>query len=320
MTTTVYQQARSEGSRDATSPAVWRGRGRAAGHHGEILQGVFEQEGRLHRGLATLPCPMFSSCAEVELWTGAEEIVVEPAWKTKAVDGLRRAATALELGPVGGRLRISSNMQVGRGFGSSTSDVIATIYAVLDAVGGRLPTPLIAEITVAAEVASDPLMFDHALLFAHREGGVLEDFGRCLPPLEVVGCNMFEHPVDTLELPPARYSSQEIEAFRPLRARLRRAIAEGVAADVGRVATASARINQRYLPVPQFDEVLEVARCSGAVGVQVAHSGSVIGLLFDPADGHVSARIQSGAAGLRRLGVPTVWRFTTSPETWGGWT
>src|SRR5437879_618432 len=40
------------------------GYGRAMGHHGKILQGVFsDREGVLHRGLVTVPCPELGTWA-----------------------------------------------------------------------------------------------------------------------------------------------------------------------------------------------------------------------------------------------------------------
>ena len=38
--------------------------------------------------------------------------------------------------------------------------------------------------------------------------------------------------------------------------------------------------NQELLPKPQLESVLDLAQAAGAVGVNVAHSGTVLGLLF----------------------------------------
>ncbi|WP_162240362.1 hypothetical protein [Nocardia arizonensis] len=48
------------------------------------------------------------------------------------------------------------------------------------------------------------------------------------------------------------------------------------------MATASARLNQRFLEKPELETLVEIAAEHGAAGVQVAHSGSVAGVLFDP--------------------------------------
>jgi hypothetical protein len=49
--------------------------------------------------------------------------------------------------------------------------------------------------------------------------------------------------------------------------------------DIGRAATGSAVRNQLRLPNPSFDMALGVAERVGAVGVCVAHSGSVCGVI-----------------------------------------
>ena len=46
-------------------------------------------------------------------------------------------------------------------------------------------------------------------------------------------------------------------------------------------ATRSAITNQQLLYKPQLDAVLRLAEDVGAVGVNAAHSGTVLGLLFD---------------------------------------
>ncbi len=271
--------------------AVDRGAAIVHGHHGEILQGIFAgDDGAVHRGLVTLPCPRFHSRATFVVDSslarardGQPRIRVRPATKTKA---LRAAELTLAyLGcEVGGALAVESNAMEGWGLGSSTSDVTASILAVGRALGIEVAPPDVARLAVSAECAADSVMFDGpAVLFAQREGRVLERFARPLPPLAVIGLNPAPHAggVDTLAFPPAAYPRGMAVLFDELRAKLRLAIAAQDAARVGEVATASAIVNQAYLPVADFATLVAIARDSGAVGVQVAHSGCVAGLLFD---------------------------------------
>jgi uncharacterized protein involved in propanediol utilization len=255
-----------------------------SGHHGEILQGVFEDaDGRVHRGLVTLRCSLFASRATFVL--GPHPVRVRPVTKLKA---LRAAELTLEhlASEAGGLLTLETNSFEGWGLGSSTSDVTAAILAVSRTLGADIAPADVARIAVRAEGAVDSLMFDgDAVLFAHREGCVLERFARPLPPLAVLGLNPAPDRggVDTLGFLPAPYPPSDVLIFEDLRRTLRRAIGTQDARLLGQVATASAIINQRYLPVPHFDTLLRVARLTDAAGVQVAHSGRVVGLLFDPA-------------------------------------
>jgi uncharacterized protein involved in propanediol utilization len=132
----------------------------------------------------------------------------------------------------------------------------------------------------------------------------LEVLGPQLPPMLVLGCDTApEERVDTLRLPPAPYDSAEIAQFGVLRAALRRAVAKPDVALLGRVATGSARINQRYLPKPHLDELLRLGAEHGACGVQVAHSGTVAGLIFDAQAEEVASNISRCADALVRAGL-----------------
>lgn len=50
---------------------------------------------------------------------------------------------------------------------------------------------------------------------------------------------------------------------------------------IGAAATLSARINQRLLPNPHLEFLIEIAEAYGAHGICAAHSGTIAGLLFD---------------------------------------
>lgn len=298
----------------ARTAPVSTGQGWAQGHHGELLQGVFEVDGRLHRGLTTLPCPMFTTRARIWLAAGQTELTVAPAWKTKALDAVRCTLRALGMPPLGGHLELDGDIEVGRGFGSSSSDVTATIRAVLAAVGRRMTEEEVALTAVAAEAATDPVMFDNVVLFAHREGVPLEDFGTVMCPLEVLGVAVDRAAVDTLALPPARYTPWEIECFRALRGLLRHGMAWQDLRAIGRVATASARVNQRFLPDSRFDVLMAVAVDTRALGVQVAHSGNIAGLLFDPRDPDSGRSVALAARGLSQRGLHETWHYRIGEE------
>lgn len=290
------------------------GYGSANAHHGEILQGMYvDADGRLHRGLISLICDAMESQAAYR--PSIENILrVDPPWKTKAKRAGELTLDHLNNGYRGGLLTIKSNIPLGWGLGSSTSDVTSTIRAVASAFGQTLPSKAIAELAVRAEVASDPLMFgDRAVLFAHREGNVIEDFGWRLPPLDVLGFNTDANGngIDTIAYRPARYEWRDIEAFRAMIGLMRRAVQSQASHLVGRVASASARINQRYLPKPYFDKLEKRADDVGALGVQVAHSGTVAGFLFDPRDPDTPQRVESSKALLAEMGFRLTWHFRT---------
>ncbi|MEU6298720.1 GHMP family kinase ATP-binding protein [Streptomyces erythrochromogenes] len=258
---------------------------------------------------------MFTSEATVELDDRASELTVIPYWKAKALRAALLTASDLGIPSLRGVLRVESSIEVSLGFGSSTSDVTASIRAVLDAFGGNPHHARVARLAVQAESAADPLMFDEMVLFAHREGRLIESFHAALPPVAVLGFQLGLGPVDTLALPRARYNPDEIGRFDELRGLLRRAARTGDLAAIGRVATESARINQRFLPVPRFDDILGVARSTGTVGLQVAHSGSIGGFLFDPADPDHAQSVARAEKELSAIGIDGCWYYAAEPES-----
>ncbi|GGK27985.1 kinase [Streptomyces camponoticapitis] len=297
------------------------GTGYAGCHHGEILQGVFlDARGRRRAALVTLPLTGLGTRADAVLRPDAPpgSHSVNPPDRTKAlraaVLALRECRLRRPQTPLGGlELRLSGDVPVGLGMGSSSSDVIAAVRAVADACGLRLPSRTVARIAVRAERASDPLMLDgRPLLFAQREGRILEVLGDALPPAVVVGCALGAgRPVDTLALPSPARGDDDVRAYERLRSLLRRALAEKDTRLLGHVSTESARRAQRVLRQPEFDRLTRVAERTGAVGVQIAHSGCVAGLLFDPAATDLEARLRRCVSALDRDGIPVTRTFTT---------
>lgn len=287
-TTPVVRPGRRTGTVPTSQSEV--GVGYCPGHHGELLQGIFDDgTGRLLRGLVTLPDPGHGSRALFHPSDNHGGVVGTPELikvRRAAIFALRELSHSRPPnGPAkGGQVEIVSDVPRGIGMGSSTSDVVATIRAVADYHGVALADEEVARLAVSAEFASDSMPIDdRVVLFAHRDGSVLETFGPRLPPLVVVGCNAEPGiTVDTLAFPPAKYSAEETAAFSTLRDAFRRAVATGDTALLGHVATQSALINQRFLPKTGLDRLLDLSRRYGGCGIQVAHSGTVAGVMFDP--------------------------------------
>jgi uncharacterized protein involved in propanediol utilization len=305
--------AAGNGNGRRTERRLQVGIGRAMAHHGELLQGVFEgADGKLHRGLITLP--LAAQQSTVTFWPGGKGgIRIRPADRRKAARAATLTLELLGFANVGGDLTIESDILVGHGYGSSTADVMAAIRAAAAAAGATLRRSTVCRVAVEAEGASDAIAYgDQAVLFAHREGRILEHFGGEYPPLLVVGFRTGgARPIDTLSLPRARYDGQEIEQFRVLRGLAYRAVRQQDPRLIGRVATASARISQHHLAKPRFEVVTELAETHGACGVQVAHSGTLMGVLFDADERGIAARAavlagtlgQAGFRGIRMFAV-----------------
>jgi uncharacterized protein involved in propanediol utilization len=292
--------------------SVRSGYGISTAHHGELFQGEIEDATGTHRRcLVSLPCPALWATATF-LPQRHAPLVVEPAVKQKTYDAATLALARCGATGTGGLLVVTNNIVEGKGYGSSTADCVAAVLAVGDALGCRLTPNTVARIVVEAETASDNVMFPHAVLFAHRDGLVVEDFRRQVPVLEVIGIDTARDVcVNTLTYPPAPYSASDLAAFAGLVAAMRQAIRSCDARLMAHVATACACINERFLPKRFFDELQAIAAESGALGLAVAHSGTVSSFLLDPADPLLEQRVAAIRTRLLRLQIDDVLRFNT---------
>jgi L-threonine kinase len=182
----------------------------------------------------------------------------------------------------GGQLRLFSELPRGRGYGSSTADIGAALFALGQALGKEMTPGAVARLAVSVE-PSDSSIFPDLTLFDHRGGRFHESLGPA-PPLSVVVIDPGGE-VDTLAFNRVdrcdalrRLDLQHREAFSLLRQGL-----EGREWEtVGEAATLSASLHQSILPSPLLEPVLALAEEVRALGVCRAHSGTLLGLLLDP--------------------------------------
>lgn len=78
-----------------------------------------------------------------------------------------------------------------------------------------------------------------------------------------------------------KYSSEERRIFKLINNLLTKGFSDQSVELLGRAATISAEINQKYYPKKNFKELLEISKDIGASGIQISHSGTLIGLIFD---------------------------------------
>jgi uncharacterized protein involved in propanediol utilization len=291
---------------------IRQGEGHSIAQYGELFQGQTEHEGgRRRRCLVSLPCSALYSHARFHP-DGAGSLRVSPPYKKKALRVMELTFARLGASDYSGTLFIESTVPEAKGCGSSTADCVAAARACADALNRTLKEEEVARLVVEAEVASDNFMFHRAVLFAHREGEVLEDYAIRQPRLEVLGIDTRpDGAVETLKYPPAEYSWRQRQSFCLLTAALRRAMKKHDVRLLGRVARASACINQEFLPKPMFREINEIVEDTGALGLAVAHSGTVLSILLDPSDQLLEKKVDQVRARLNELGISQILRFQT---------
>jgi len=287
-----------------------QGVGRCSAQYGELFQGqIGNGNGEYHRCLVSLPCNKLASTVTFTPCPG-KPLEVSPAHKQKSRTGVELTLAYFGLESIGGIIKVESNIPEAKGYGSSTADCVAAVIAAANAVGNALVEPEIAKLVVQAEVASDNLMFRSAVLFAHREGIVLTDYEKEIPSLEVLGLDTADDVlVETLEFPPAVYTQKQISVFEELSKALCRAIRTDDLGLLGEVATASASINQEFLPKRMFSEVRQIVQYAGALGISVAHSGTVLAILLDHGRHNFERQIEFIETELSKLGISKKLRY-----------
>ncbi|WP_248958359.1 GHMP family kinase ATP-binding protein [Sphaerisporangium perillae] len=255
------------------------GTGVAYGTFGELLQGQLAEGGLDF--LVTLPIPR-SSRATFRLDPDATQVTVAPGHKSKS---LRVAQALLEGHGVraGGVLTVESDLPEGKGFSSSSADLVATARAVGEAIGA-VPGPADIEALLRPIEPTDGVMYDGAVAFLHREVRLLARLGH-LPPLTIVSVDEGGS-VDTIAFNrrPKPFSDADRKEYARLLDLLVVAVAAGDVGDIGYVATRSALLNQRLNPKSTMRDMRQICDDVGGLGVAVAHSGTAIGLLLDVTD------------------------------------
>jgi len=248
---------------------------RAPGVCGELAQGVIE-------GIHFLvTCPVdFYSRVKVDIYADGPGVEA-PEDCDKAAAAVRRTLFHLKNAKVRAKLTINNPIPRGKGMASSSADLAAAIAATGLALGEEISPYQIAQIALSIE-PTDGIMIPGVALFDHRAGIIRESLGPP-PPMEIVALDL-GGTVDTVQFNMVdrfqRWQSVDKQTGEALRL-LRRGIEEQDPALVGRGASISAEASQTVLAKPRLAEVKEFAESVGAVGVNVGHSGTIMGVLLD---------------------------------------
>lgn len=254
--------------------AAWRvGVGSGAGTCGELVQGVLSDGRTFH---VTCPISKSSTVAirlrESDTW----QITGAPPERQKLVTAIRATADGFGLGPCTVQVRHVSELDVGKGLGSSTADIVAAARAVAAAVGGDLQPAALAAIATSIE-ASDGSMYPQIVAFDQMGGAVIRQFD-WWPQLVVVMVT----PPTTLDTASADFTGQD--RLGPQFDRIMAGLDEAVMAHDGvafaRAASESAAFNQQFIPNDWHDVLIREYEGLGADGLNIAHTGTCLGLLF----------------------------------------
>jgi L-threonine kinase len=197
---------------------------------------------------------------------------------------------------------------------SSTADIVAACRATASALGRSLLPETISGIAGRIE-PSDGLMYPGVVCYNHRACRLIEPLG-AMPPLDILAVDLGGE-VDTLAFNsrPKHYSPAETKALQRAYDWVKAGLQTGDLALVGRAATLSGRINQRLLQKLPLEALIRIAEKRGAIGVNVAHSGTVVGLLFRPGQRQIIQQTREEILVKSELTPPRFWSLRTLAET-----
>ncbi|MDR3565040.1 MAG: GHMP kinase [Negativicutes bacterium] len=244
---------------------------RAPGSCGELVQGTVEGK----NFLITCPVDLYS---EVVVQDDASPVVAAGG---KAVEAVERTWAYLGIRPERFSVRVESALPKGKGMASSSADISAACQAAAVCCGRLLTPDEIADIALAIE-PTDGIFYPGIVMFDHV-GGLTRRFLGFPPPLSVaifdvggqVDTLQFNQRSDLIVLNRAKESQVEQAV-----ALVTRGLVSGDCGLIGQGATLSALANQSILHKACLPAILELLPRYGAVGVNTAHSGTVIGILF----------------------------------------
>ncbi|MBC1527487.1 propanediol utilization protein [Listeria seeligeri] len=241
---------------------------------GELLQGWIEGSEKL----ISYPINWFS---EVTL---SDKLIVNKTGNTKAWLAFQQTCEYFGV-PENERPRVSlqvkSTIPVAKGMASSTADIAATIGVTASWLQQKITETEIAKLCLRLE-PTDSTIFQTLTLFDHLKGATIRSTD-WIPKLGVVVLE----PLTILETALFRQESHQNQLLQNEASLARgfalfeQAIRQQKVDLLGVAATISAESNQAILPKPFFKEMLEVVEKLDLPGLNVSHSGTVVGLLYE---------------------------------------
>lgn len=251
---------------------------RCPGSCGELVQGTAAGM----NFLVTCPINLYSQVS-VRLSTSKTSA---PETGTKTMEAVKRTLEYLGLSFDGIHIQVVSELPVGKGMASSSADISAACMATAIAAGHSIDSETICKIALDIE-PTDGIFLPGITMIDHVTGKVRRSMGD--PPAITVAVLDAGGEVDTIDFNQRSdlaelNRNKETEVLKALQM-VEHGIQSGDCSLIGAGATLSALANQSILFKPSLERVIAISRSFGAVGVNAAHSGTVLGVMFDAGSG-----------------------------------
>ncbi|GMA99411.1 GHMP kinase [Pelosinus sp. IPA-1] len=181
----------------------------------------------------------------------------------------------------GFHVSVNSELPLGKGMASSSADISAACQCIALSRGTLLSPDEIADIALSIE-PTDGIFYPGIILFDHVKGHLRRYLGHAIP-MHILIFDVGGE-IDTLHFN-QRSDLEKLNHSKELQVKqAMNLIINGLTKNdvslLGKGATISALANQKILYKPHLEEIIDIGLSWGAVGVNVAHSGTVVGVLF----------------------------------------
>ena len=247
------------------------------GSCGELVQGYLNES----NFLVSCPIDVYNTI-HVSKIENDKEILIDKN-KSKTKEALLKLLSYYGLEDIGLKVEIKSDLPEAKGMGSSTADITGAMIATLLLLNKKVDLELVTKIALAVE-PSDVTFMDGIVKFDHLTGKQREKLGQIEPiPLLVFD---YGGEVDTLRF----NSRQDLKKLNYHKAKLvnkaYRLVKKGIKSNdkklIGKGATMSSLANQNIIKKPGLRELINTLETQkGFLGVNTAHSGTVIGIMID---------------------------------------
>ena len=229
---------------------------KVCGSCGEFVQGFFNGEPIL----ITCPIEKFTTVTISDEFGGVEGL------------GEKSLAMLKKFGDFKFGIKLETELPRGKGMASSSADLAAVAKAVALSLGKNISAEKIAEMAASIE-PTDGIFFSGVVAMNPVTGKFIKNIS--VPEKYAVAIFDYGGEVDTLKF--NRRSNFQIPALDDV---LNFEMVEK-----------SALANQKILYKKFLAEIISYAKSIGAVTVNVAHSGTVIGIFFHSEDKNIDAKI-----------------------------
>ncbi|MGL5694787.1 MAG: hypothetical protein ACRCXA_11960 [Peptostreptococcaceae bacterium] len=184
-------------------------------------------------------------------------------------------------------LDINSKIPIGKGMASSTADIGATIKATLGLIKKEMSSEEISKLAAKIE-ATDSIFIEKANIFNPLNGEVIKYLGNVKDARVLI-----LEPDITLDTRQMRSTPNYIETKIKNKSVIKESfylLEEGIRKNdlnlIGQACTMSSLANENIHHKIGLEDIIEISKNYGAYGVNIAHSGTVVGILLDKSMGY----------------------------------